>query len=115
MSGSLTPPPWIRRGAALAALGVAAGAFGAHALAANPRLDSWKTAALYHLVHAVALVLPSLPIATRRLHLAGVVVFSGSLYLLVLLDAPWLGAVTPIGGVCFILGWLWAAFGPRGE
>ncbi len=87
-----------------------AGAFGAHALAGNPRLDVWKTAALYHLVHAVALLLPGLPPPTRGLHLAGVLLFSGSLYGLVLLDAPWLGMITPFGGVCLILGWLWAAF-----
>jgi uncharacterized membrane protein YgdD (TMEM256/DUF423 family) len=105
-------PGWRRAGAALAALAVAAGALGAHALGQHPRLDTWKTAALYHLVHAVALHLPALPTATRRLHLAGIAVFSGSLYLLVLLDAPWLGAVTPIGGVCFITGWAWAAFRP---
>lgn len=103
------PLPWRRLGGLLAALAVMLGAFGAHALAGNVRLDVWKTAALYHLVHAVALLLPGLPTATRWLHASGVVVFSGSLYLLVLLDTPSLGAVTPVGGLCFIAGWLLAA------
>ncbi len=105
---------WRRIGSALAALGVGAGAFGAHALADNPRLDVWKTAALYHLIHAVALLLPGLPELTRRLHLGGVLLFSGSLYLLVLLDLPKLGMVTPLGGLCFIGGWAFAA-GQRGD
>lgn len=104
----------MRIGPALAALAVAFGAFGAHALADNPRLDTWKTGALYHLVHAVALCLPNLPTATRRLLTAGIVLFSGSLYLLVLLDLPVLGAITPLGGVSFIAGWSWFAYkGPQ--
>ncbi len=103
------PLPWRRLGGLLAGLAVMSGAFGAHALAGNPRLDVWKTAALYHLVHAIALLLPGLPTLTRRLHLAGLLVFSGSLYLLVLTDTPWLGAITPIGGLCLIGGWLAAA------
>lgn len=110
-------------GAVLAALGVAAGAFGAHALAGRvpaERLAIFETAARYHLVHALALVLVGV-LAERGLEvraagwllLAGVVVFSGSLYLLVLSGASWLGAVTPLGGAAFITGWLalaWAAW-----
>lgn len=90
----------------LAAIAVAAGAFGAHALGADhPRIETWRTAAHYHLVHAAALAIPGLPRWTRRLLLAGLALFSGSLYLLVLLDLPWLGAITPLGGVSFIAGW----------
>lgn len=103
----MNPDVRMRVAGALAALAVAAGAFGAHALGAgHPRIDTWKTAALYNLVHAVALMLPALPTWTTRLLLAGIFLFSGSLYLLVLLDLPVLGAVTPLGGVCFITGWM---------
>lgn len=116
--------PALRRtriAAFLGAVGVAAGAFGAHALNGRvtpERLQTWETAARYHLVHAVVLLLLArlvdpLPF---RLVLAGTLIFAGSLYLLVLLDLPILGAVTPIGGVCLILGWLAAArAAPRGE
>lgn len=98
---------WRQVAGTIGALGVAAGAFGAHALQTHPRIDVWKTAALYQMFHAVVLVVPAIPVATRVLFTAGVVVFSGSLYALVLLDEPWLGAITPIGGVSFIAGWLW--------
>lgn len=109
---------FVAAGALSAGLAVAAGAFGAHALAeAVPpnRLDTFETAARYEMVHALALVLVGMLIdrrADRRfrwagwLFLAGTVLFSGSLYLLVLTDTPWLGAVTPFGGVAFIGGWL---------
>lgn len=116
----------IALGALLGALGVAAGAFGAHGLegAVTPeRLETFGTAARYHLIHALALVLvgtiglfASRTDATNLpsrwlsfvgyLFVGGVVLFSGSLYLLVLTDTPWLGAITPLGGVCFIAGWL---------
>lgn len=98
-------------------LGVAAGAFGAHALRMRlaPRdLEIFETAVRYQLYHALALVAaawvadrwPSpLANAAGGLFVAGIVVFSGSLYLLVLTNTRWLGAVTPIGGVAFIAGW----------
>ena len=98
---------WRQVAGTIGALGVAAGAFGAHALDTHPRIDVWKTAALYHVFHAIVLVVPALPVATRYLFTAGVVVFSGSLYGLVLLEQPWLGAITPLGGLSFIAGWLW--------
>ena len=109
---------FVAAGALSAGLAVAAGAFGAHALAdAVPpnRLATFETAARYEMMHALALVLVGMLIdrrADRRfrwagwLFLAGTVLFSGSLYLLVLTDTPWLGAVTPFGGVAFIGGWL---------
>lgn len=102
---------------------VAAGAFGAHALreAIPPdRMAVFQTAALYHLVHAVALFGTALmargPSATQAnwagiAFIVGIVVFSGSLYLLAITGTRWLGAITPIGGVAFMAGWgllIWA-------
>jgi uncharacterized membrane protein YgdD (TMEM256/DUF423 family) len=112
-------------GALLGLLGVAAGAFGAHALrdALTPELlDIWKTAVLYHLVHAVALLAaasaanrwPSrASTAAGWLFFAGIIVFSGSLYALSLTGLRGLGAVTPIGGLAFLAGWAclaWSAY-----
>ncbi|GGX42141.1 membrane protein [Saccharospirillum salsuginis] len=98
-------------------LGVALGAFGSHALADRvipARLDTWDTAVLYQLVHGLGLLLvallgrqpgmPSLALPAWSLGL-GVLFFSGSLYGLVLLNQPLLGAVTPLGGVLFLIGW----------
>jgi len=96
--------------ALLGFLGVVLGAFGAHGLknilAANDSLGIWQTAVLYHLVHAVA----SLSIAARHplvawLWAAGIVLFSGSLYTMAVTDIPWLGPITPIGGLLFLVGW----------
>ena len=108
-------------GALLALLAVALGAFGAHALKGRLEPDMatvWQTAAHYHGWHALALVGVGLFLMQRPdaaaisaagwLFLAGVVLFSGSLYLLALTGVRGLGAVTPFGGVAFIAGW--AAF-----
>ena len=108
---------WTRIGAALGALAVVLGAFGAHAL--EGRVDEhlrtvWDTGARYHLVHAVALVAlgahPNPPPATGWLWTMGIVVFSGSLYAMTLSGVRILGAITPLGGLCFIAGWLWLAW-----
>ena len=112
--------PLFRVGAALAFLAVALGAFGAHALKgtlqANDTTEIWRTAVLYHLFHALALVvLAVLPVTARvaaSLFLAGIVIFSGSLYLLALTNLRWLGAITPLGGLCFLAGWIWLAVSP---
>lgn len=103
-------------GCLLAALAVTTGAFGAHALAGHvtsDRLESWRTATLYHLVHAVALVAVASGsrwnnVAARGslLLLLGVVAFSGSIYALVLDGPRWLGPITPLGGLAFIAGWI---------
>ncbi len=116
-----------RLAAALAAingfLAVAAGAFGAHALRrrlAPDLLATFETGARYQMFHALALVGAAWLIlrgaAPARLSawlfLAGIVIFSGSLYALALTGARAIGAVTPIGGVCLLGGWaalLWAA------
>ena len=104
------------------ALGVTLGAFGAHGLknvVSDPALlDTWETAARYHLLHALALGLvaahPLPPRAAGYLFVAGILLFSGSLYTLVVTGQRWLGAITPLGGLCFIGGWLVLAFAARG-
>ncbi len=97
--------------AGLGFLGVALGAFGAHGLknilTTNNMLAVWQTAVLYHLIHAVA----SLWAAGRNptvvwIWAAGVVVFSGSLYVLAVTNIKWLGAITPLGGLLFLVGWV---------
>jgi uncharacterized membrane protein YgdD (TMEM256/DUF423 family) len=103
--------------AALGALGVALGAFGAHALRgrlAPELLAAWQTGVLYHLVHSVALLALGLfGSATGRsvllpavLWSAGIALFSGSLYLLAGAGQRWAGPLTPVGGLCLIGGWL---------
>ena len=96
-------------------LGVAAGAFGAHGLQGSvsaERLAVFETAARYHLFHALAILAAHGLGATSSgiAFLAGTIVFSGSLYLLVLTDRSWLGAVTPVGGVLLLVGWALLAF-----
>ncbi len=110
--------PLIALGALNAAIAIAAGAFGAHALRARlePRaLEVFETGARYHMYHALALVLCGV-IATRGattagwILQAGIVVFSGSLYALALTGVKGLGAITPLGGLAFLVGWLWLAW-----
>lgn len=105
---------FLRVGALFAALGVIAGAFGAHLLESvltPERLETFEIAVRYQMYHALALVGLGLfrePMRFRKsgyLFIAGMIVFSGSLYLLVLTDTSWLGAITPIGGVALIGGW----------
>ena len=108
---------WIVSAALLGASGVVLGAFGAHGLRARltpEQLGSWETAVQYHLLHALALLALALHGASTEraiavpagLWCAGALLFSGSIYALVLGGPRWLGPVTPIGGVCLILGWL---------
>lgn len=77
------------------------------------RLKTWETAAHYHLLHSVALCVTALaPLSQTTAQragyafIAGITLFSGSLYALVLLDKPILGAITPLGGTAFIAGWV---------
>ncbi len=109
---------WIRLGSLLAALGVMMGAFGAHGLRSRltPELmEIYKTGAFYHLVHALAIVLvgilasqrsnfPAKPISL--IFAMGILFFSGSLYALAITNIRALGAITPIGGVCFMAAWI---------
>jgi uncharacterized membrane protein YgdD (TMEM256/DUF423 family) len=110
---------WTVAGAVIGFLGVAAGAFGAHGLKATlsaQRMETFEVAVRYQLVHAVAVLLAGLLGAPSAAwcFLGGVCVFSGSLYLLVLTEQRWLGAVTPIGGVLFLVGWaLLGVYGRR--
>jgi uncharacterized membrane protein YgdD (TMEM256/DUF423 family) len=106
-------------GAVLGAIAVAAGAFGAHGLRSRlspADLDTFETAARYQMYHALALVAVALlqfrGIVARAagwLFLAGVVLFSGSLYALTLGGLRWMGAITPLGGVALIAGWVFLA------
>jgi uncharacterized membrane protein YgdD (TMEM256/DUF423 family) len=108
---------WSIISALTGASGILLGAFGAHALREHldpAALATWQTAVQYHILHALALLALSLharatgrPIALASwLFLAGVVLFSGSLYLLATAGWTWLGPVTPVGGLCLIAGWL---------
>lgn len=109
---------WIA-GAAMAGLSVAIGAFGAHALRArleSARIATFETAVQYHMLHALALLAAAalmgrvqsqnLLLASGWLFAAGIFLFSGSLYALAITGITWLGAITPLGGVAFIGGWL---------
>lgn len=105
-------------GAVSGLIAVGAGAFGAHALRARltpELLGVFETGARYQMYHALALVAAawvvsrwpeSLAAWAGWLFLAGTIVFSGSLYALALTGVRWLGAVTPLGGLCFLAGWL---------
>ena len=109
---------WIA-GAAMAGLSVAIGAFGAHALRARlepARLATFETAVQYHMLHAVALLAVAalmgrvqsqqLLLLSGGLFTTGIFLFSGSLYALAITGITWLGAITPLGGIAFIGGWL---------
>jgi uncharacterized membrane protein YgdD (TMEM256/DUF423 family) len=108
---------WLVVAACAGALGVAFGAFGAHALRARlpaELLATWQTGVLYHLLHSVALLALALfSSATGRpirlpasLWTAGMLLFCGSLALLAGAGQRWAGPVTPLGGLCLIAGWL---------
>ncbi len=104
---------WIAILAALSgALAVGAGAFGAHG--ATGQAQEWlKTGGQYQLIHAVA-ALVALRIEARGpawLFVTGAAIFAGTLYLMALGAPRWLGAITPLGGLALIAGWLWLAWG----
>ena len=114
---------WTAGGAALMALGVILGAFGAHGL--RNRLDAYsmgvyEKAVFYHFIHALGILLVAILARTGVLSASGgtrvcvlltlgIVIFSGSLYALAISGVRVLGAITPIGGLAFIAGWLWLA------
>jgi uncharacterized membrane protein YgdD (TMEM256/DUF423 family) len=109
---------WFRIGAAICFLAVALGAFGAHALKdtllAHGARQTWNTAVLYQLLHGLALIVLSLHGDNRvasYLFLAGILLFSGSLYALAIHPLAWIGPLTPVGGLCFLAGWLWLLLG----
>jgi len=109
---------WLIVGASLAGLAVLLGAFGAHALKTKvlpEDLAIFETGVRYHLYHALGLLIIGaigFQVSQEIIQLpailitVGILIFSGSLYLLVLTNIRWLGVITPIGGLCFIFGWL---------
>ncbi len=119
--------PLFALAAALGFLAVALGAFGAHGLSSRlagladsaQRLDWWKTAAHYHLAHALAVGLAAGVCGETRAgrwacvaFAGGILLFSGSLYTMTLSGLRWLGAITPLGGLLLLAGWVllgWAA------
>jgi uncharacterized membrane protein YgdD (TMEM256/DUF423 family) len=112
---------WLMSGAILGGTAVCLGAFGAHAL--SDILDDYsrgiyEKAVFYHFIHALALLAVGI-LQQQFSHqltisgisfLLGILLFSGSLYLLAITGMRWLGAVTPIGGLLFIIGWIWIAY-----
>lgn len=110
---------WSAIGAVFLALAVILGAFGAHGL--RDKLDAysmgvWEKAVFYHFIHALGVLVVSMLPRTSVTSLvcwlltAGILIFSGSLYLLAVTGVHTLGAITPIGGVCFIAAWLALAY-----
>ncbi len=116
----MKPSTILKTAAIFGALAVGIGAFGAHGLKptleAAGRLETFETAVKYHFYHALALLVlgvwTSVKPELKKTALSfwgftlGILIFSGSLYVLCLSGVTWLGAITPLGGVAFILGWL---------
>ena len=112
----------IAMGAFSACIAVAAGAFAAHGLKnilSIEYLETFKTAADYQLVHSIGLILIGVinqhssnrcNIASAIFMFTGIILFSGSLYLLTLTGIKWLGMITPVGGICFLMAWLILGF-----
>ena len=112
--------PFLIAAAVFGALAVATGAFGAHALktmVSDTALVTFETGVRYQFYHVIALLAAgilygSFPVKKMiwagRLFIAGIILFSGSLYLLTILPEgyKWVGAITPLGGICFIIGWV---------
>jgi uncharacterized membrane protein YgdD (TMEM256/DUF423 family) len=109
----------VAAGAINAGLAVAAGAFAAHGLRERLEarsLEIFETAARYQMYHALAMLLAAVMATSSAktagwIFQAGIVVFSGSLYALALTDVKLLGAITPLGGLAFLVGWAWLAIG----
>ena len=111
----------IATAAIILSIAVMLGAFGAHALEeliTADRMATWETAVLYHFVHGLALLMTGTLVKNddgkflkwaSYLFIVGILIFSGSLYTLVLTDIGWLGAITPLGGISFIIAWLFLA------
>ncbi|EMS33601.1 hypothetical protein C943_04480 [Mariniradius saccharolyticus AK6] len=113
--------------AMLGMLAVGIGAFGAHGLEptleANGRTETFETAVKYHFYHSLAILALAIWLQVQPKHtflksvmgllVLGILIFSGSLYVLSLTGINWLGAITPIGGVAFIAGWFWLFWSAR--
>ncbi len=109
---------WVKVASLFMFLAVALGAFGAHALKdvlSDYGKDVYQKAVFYHFIHALGLIVvawlstvsqdPKINLAGLCM-LAGIIIFSGSLYVLALTNMKWLGAFTPIGGLCFLAAWV---------
>ena len=107
----MTSVPVVRVAALSAVIAIAAGAFGAHA--ASGQAQEWlRTGAAYQVPHAIAaIVIARLDPRISWTLLGGAAVFAFSLYLMALGAPRWFGAITPLGGLGMIIGWLWLAFG----
>jgi len=109
-----------RIAATMGLIAVALGAFGAHGLKdlliQNGTIDVWEKAVFYHFIHAVMLFVLAgrqpFSKVTWWSFFIGIILFSGSLYLLAVTNVRWLGAITPFGGVSFLIGWGCLAFRP---
>jgi len=116
----MSNPTALRTAASFGFLAVALGAFGAHGLKdllnQNGTALIWEKAVFYHFIHAVMLFVLAQQNPIRMgpwlSFLVGIVLFSGSLYLLAVTNIKVLGAITPFGGVSFIIGWLWLVIAP---
>lgn len=114
----MTSAVCIRLAAISGFLAVALGAFGAHALKPlleqHQRVDTWETAVLYQIFHSLALLFLAsrspVPKGAVVCFIVGICLFSGSLYILAVSNVRWLGAITPLGGVGFLIGWVWLVF-----
>jgi uncharacterized membrane protein YgdD (TMEM256/DUF423 family) len=118
---------YLQLAALLAASAVGIGAFGAHGLEAileaNGRTETFETAVKYHFYHALGILALAIWLQVMPKHtflktvmvllFVGILIFSGSLYVLSLTGMRWLGAITPLGGVAFIGGWLWLFWSAR--
>jgi uncharacterized membrane protein YgdD (TMEM256/DUF423 family) len=124
----MSPDPLrLRVSALLGFLAISLGASGAHGpvhekLKAAGELEHWETALQYHLPHAVVLLLLTLFASSKptmvwawRMILLGVLIFSGSLYLLAYTGTKWLGAITPMGGLSLMAGWTLIALSAKGK
>ncbi len=120
----MKPTSLLITGSFFMALGVIFGAFGAHVvqdLLTPERFAVYQTGVEYHFYHALGLLILGTITHTISVNrwlnysgycmIAGILIFSGSLYLLTLTDTGWLGAITPFGGIAFIFGWIFLAIG----
>ncbi len=124
----MQPDPFrLRLSALVGFLSIALGASGAHGsihdkLVATGQLAHWETAVQYHLPHAVVLLLLTLLASSKplmvwawRMFFVGILLFSGSLYVLAYTSTKWLGAITPLGGLSFMIGWVLIAMSAKGK
>jgi uncharacterized membrane protein YgdD (TMEM256/DUF423 family) len=111
----------LRISALMGFLAVGLGAFGAHGLkdllTRNGTLSIWEKAVMYHFIHAIVLFILARhsPLLSGPWFsfLGGILIFSGSLYLLAVTNLKWFGTITPIGGLSFLAGWLWLIIAPE--